>query len=164
MRSVSSLGGPCVLLPREDVDRWMTELGDAPAKDHGLYGMACTVDGWCGIIRPWETPLLIFGDEPADIYWLPRGEGGLFIRWLAANSLAQLTTFAESVAAAGNWTERLEWDAVTGDYVLMDTCAAPGDPSARIEIPLTPGKYVVESQYAESGEVMTVVTRLQLVR
>ncbi|QDU41295.1 hypothetical protein Mal4_56610 [Maioricimonas rarisocia] len=163
MQSVSSFGGPYVLLPKVTVDRWMDELGDAPAPDHGLYGMACSVDGWCGIIRPWETPLLVFGDEPADIYWLPGGEGGLFIRWLAADSLAQLTAFAESVAAAGNWTERLEWDAVTGDYVLMDTCAAPGDPSARMEIPLTPGRYAVESQYAESGEVMTVITRLQLV-
>ena len=161
MQHVSSLGGPRVLLPTQDVERWINQLGDANPSD-GLYGLACSVHGYCGIIRPWETPILVFGDLPSDIYWSPREQrGGLFIRWVGADSLEQLTKFAIGVADEGRWTERIEWDAQFTNYTLMDTCTFAGDHAAKIAIELPVGKYVVESQYAESNDVMTIVHNLR---
>ncbi len=164
MQHVSSLGGPRVLLSTRDVERWINELGDEPTPDDGLYGLACSVNGYCGIIRPWDTPILILGDDPADIYWSSKRDGGLFIRWIGADSLEQLTAFAESVADAGNWTERVEWDAQFTNYTLMDTCTFFGDDATRIAMTIRAGKYVVESRYAESDDVMTIVQRLRYAR
>ncbi|MFO1096328.1 MAG: Imm21 family immunity protein [Planctomycetaceae bacterium] len=164
MQHVTSFGGPRILLPTQDVERWIDEMGDEPTPDEGLYGLACSVDAYCGIIEPWDSPLLIFGDDPCDMFWSPHQEGGLFIRWIGADTLEQLTAFANSVADAGDWAERTEWDAQFGNYTLMDTCACPGDGQPRIEIALRAGEYVIESQYAESDDVMTIVQQLRFVR
>ncbi len=164
MQHVSSLGGPRVLLPTQDVERWINELGNEPTPDDGLYGLACSVSDYCGIIRPWDTPILIFGDDPTDIYWSPKTDGGLLIRWVGADSLEQLTAFAESVADAGNWTERIEWDAQFTNYTLMDTCTSVGDNAPRIAMTIPAGKYVIESQYAESDDVLTIVQNLRYAR
>jgi uncharacterized protein (DUF433 family) len=63
MQHVSSLGGPRVLLPTSDITRWIDELGDSSTPNRGLYGLACSIDGYCGVISPWGTPFLIFGDD-----------------------------------------------------------------------------------------------------
>jgi hypothetical protein len=164
MQHVSSRGGPRILLPTGDVERWIDELGEEPTPGVGLYGLACSINDYCGIIRPWDTPLLIFGDDPSNIYWLPNEDGGLFVRWVGADSLDQLTAFASSVADAGNWTEHIEWDAQFINYTLMDTCTFIGDDAPRIAMTIAAGKYVVESQYAEAEAVMAIVQNLRHVK
>ena len=160
----SSLGGPRVLLPSEEVELWIKQLGDNPTPDEGLYGLACSINDYCGIIRPWNTSLLVFGDDPSDIYWSPENDGGLLIRWVAASTLEELTAFAKSVAARGDWMEYIEWHAQSTNYTLMDTCSYVDDNAARIDLVLSPGKYVIESQFAEAGDVATIVQRLRTAR
>jgi len=161
MQHVSSLGGPRVLLPTQDIERWITELGDAQTPENGLYGLACSVNDYCGIIQPWDTPILIFGDDPSDMFWAPRKNGGLFIRWVGANSLEQLLDFADVVASQGNWTKQIEWDAQFINYTLMDSCTFSGDHAPRIVIDLALGRYVIESQYAESENVTAIVQQMR---
>jgi hypothetical protein len=146
------------------VDRWITELGNEPTLDAGLYRLACSVNDYCGIIRPWGAPIIVFGDLPSDIYWLPDQDGGLFIRWVGAESLEQLIAFAKAISKTNNWTEQIEWDAQSADYTLMDTCTFVGDTAPRIEINLPAGKYMIRSQYAESDNVTTIVQRLEYAR
>jgi len=164
MQHVSSLGGPRVLLPTRDVPRWISELGNEPRLDAGLYALACSVNDYCGIIRPWDTPIIVFGDDPADIYWSPDKDGGLLVRWVGAESLEQLMAFAKAVSETDIWTEQIEWDAQSADYTLMDTCTFVGDTAPRIAITLPAGKYTIKSRYAKSDNVLTIVQRLEYAR
>lgn len=164
MQHVSSLGGPRVLLPTQDVPRWIGELGNEPTPDAGLYALACSVDDYCGIIQPWGTPIIVFGDDPSDMYWSPDKDGGLFVRWVGAGSLEQLIAFAKAVSELDDWAERIEWDAQSTDYTLMDTCTFVGDTAPRVAITLPSGRYIIKSKYAESDSVMTIVQRLEYAR
>ena len=164
MQHVSSLGGPRVLLPTRDVPRWISELGNEPTLDAGLYALACSIGDYCGIIRPWDKPIIVFGDDPSDIYWLPDNDGGLLVRWVGAESLEQLIRFAKAASETDNWTEQIDWEAQSADYTLMDVCTFVGDTAPRIAITLPAGRYIIKSQYAESESVMTIVQRLEYAR
>ena len=161
MQHVSSLGGPRVLLPTQDVPRWIGELGNEPTPDEGLYALACSVDDYCGIIQPWGTPIIVFGDAPSEMYWSPDKDGGLFVRWVGAGSLEPLIAFAKAVSEMDNWAERIEWDAQATDYTLMDTCTFVGDTAPRVAITLPSGRYIIKSKYAASDSVMAIVQRLE---
>ena len=71
-------------------------LGHKPTPDAGLYALACSVNAYCAIIRPWGAPIVVFGDDPSDIYWSPDKDGGVFVRWIGAESLEQLRPLVES--------------------------------------------------------------------
>lgn len=164
MQHVSSFGGPRVLLPTSEVPRWIDEIGVAPTPEAGLYGLACSIPmggAYCGVITPWDTPLLIFGDGPDDIFYAPHEFDGLFFRWCGAESLEQLTAFAIAESGREVWDETVEFRVVDSDMTLMDTCTFEGDDGPRIQLNLRTGAYLVKSRYAESTDVMTVVHRFE---
>jgi hypothetical protein len=163
MQYVSSLGGPRVLLPTKHIARWIAELGDAPTPDGGLYRLACSVDDYCGVIALWETPLLIFGDDPADIYYSPDEFDGLFFRWVAANSLNELTEFAVAQALSESWDQITIFHATDSDMTLMDTCTFDGDSQPRIRLQLRLGSYAFKSRYSEKSDVAAIVHRLEYI-
>lgn len=149
LQEAESDGGPYVMLPSGEVERWMEAIGDEPDPDTGLYGIACAVTDYFGLIEPWGTPVGIFGDDPGPLYYEPLEVGGLFFRWIGADSEEQLREFAHSIAKGEGWQERTEWQASQTNYTVMDSCAFAGDDKSRIFLELQPGRYVVESQYAE---------------
>ena len=151
------------MLPTSDIERWIAEVGDSPNPDEGLYGLACSIDKYCGVIAPWDTPLLIFGDDPADIYFSPEHYDGLFFRWIAADALEQLTEFAIAEASGDLWDEATSFEVAVRDMTLMDTCTFAGDSAPRIKLKLRAGSYTIRSRYAESPDVMVVVHRLEYV-
>ena len=159
MQRVISLGGPLVLLPSSDVARWIYEFGDSPTPDSGLYKMACSVERYCGIITPWDTPLIIFGDEPADTYYTQQMGFHLFFRWIGAESIEQLSEFALNVARTDKWDETMTIDITTPAMTLMDTCS--NDLSPRINVSLQPGPYTMQSCYSTTSGVMAIVHKLE---
>jgi hypothetical protein len=163
MQHVSSLGGPRVMLPTSDIKRWIDELGESPSPDDGIYALACSIDDYCGVIAPWGTPLVIFGDQPSDIFYIPNHYDGLFVRWIGADSLDSLTDFAIAGANTDSWDERTEFEIVDGDMTIMDTCTYHDDNTPRIRLSLRIGKYRLYSRYAESADVITVIHRLDYV-
>jgi hypothetical protein len=163
MQYVSSLGGPRVMLPTSDVGRWNDELGESPTPDDGLYRIACSIDRYCGVISPWDTPLLIFGDDPSDIYFLPEQHDGLFFRWIGADSIEQLAAFAIDTANGDSWDEMTPFTIVDPHMTLMDACAFADDSVPRIHMKLRIGSYTIRSRYAETPDVIAVVHRLEYV-
>ena len=149
------------MLPSADVARWIDELGDSPTPDTGLYQLACSVDHYCGVISPWATPLLIFGDDPADIYFAEDEAYRLFFRWIGADSLEQLSAFAFDVARDDQWEEATSLTIRDADMTVMDTCTRDGDLSPRIQLTLKPGNYTIYSRYAEASNVMSIVHSLK---
>ena len=97
------MGGPLIVVPESSVNAWggCTEdgsvLGDADGRDD--YDRACEVEDLAGVIAvsAGANTALVLADEPAKTCFLP--EKLLFVRWLAADSEAELFTAAEAVLA-----------------------------------------------------------------
>ena len=163
MQHVSSLGGPRVMLPTSDVGRWIDELGASPTPENGLYGLARSINEYCGVIAPWGTPLLIFGDDPSDIFYIEDQYDGLLVRWVGAESLDRLVAFAIAEASTDSWDETKEIVVVDSEITIMDTCTQHHDDAPRIHLSMQIGAYKLYSRYAESSDVMTIIHRLEFV-
>ncbi|UNO43267.1 Imm21 family immunity protein [Streptomyces sp. MST-110588] len=126
---VRSRGGPLIAVPESSVNAWggCTEdgsvLGDADGRDD--YDRACEVEDWAGVIAvgAGAVTALVLADEPARTCFLP--EKLLFVRWLAADSEAELFTAAEAVLADPDtaWEDGGLW-VTDGPAVLMDSAEA----------------------------------------
>ena len=148
------------MVPNEDISQWIDLLGNEPTSEHGLYGLACSVEDYCAVIKPWGKPVLVFGDDPADMYWMPEQHGGVLFRYLAADSFSQLSHFVSGECLRGNWQEILDWEATVDQFTIMDASTYRGDDAPRISLNLKPGLYRVESKYAENDSVMTIIHRI----
>ncbi|RPK44673.1 MULTISPECIES: Imm21 family immunity protein [unclassified Streptomyces] len=126
------MGGPLIVVPESSVNAWggCTEdgsvLGDADGRDD--YDRACGVGGWAGVIAVGvaAATALDLTDEPAKRASLPRDS--LLVRWLAADSEAELFTTAEAVLADPDtaWEDGGLW-VTDGSAVLMDSAEAGAD-------------------------------------
>jgi Immunity protein 21 len=162
MQYVSTFGGPQVLLPSCDINRWIDELGaETPRPDSGLYGLACSVTDYCGVISPWGKPILVFGDIPADIYWFPNIGDGLFARWIAGGSHDDFIDFVTREALRDDWTESTDWTIVDGNLTLIDSCTFRGDERFRQELELTAGRVTISSRYAADDANICVLHRIE---
>ncbi len=139
MHRATSLGGPHVLLPTRHVERWIRELGNAPRPTSGLYGIVCEVAGLLGVVNPWEEPILVFGDEPTDIFFAADIHDGLFFRWVGADSLESLQPFAIHQSQSDVWEETLQWKVDDSDMTLMDSCIPSLDHAETIRVWLRTG-------------------------
>jgi hypothetical protein len=126
LRWVESLGGPLVAVPVSALAEWAGAVGseddDAAGDD---YERACGVDGLVGVlgVGPDGAQALVLADEPARSCYLP--ERRLFLRWLGADSDADLLAAAEGVLTdpAVVWDECGLWE-TDGDAVLIDSVSS----------------------------------------
>ena len=163
MQYVSSLGGPRVMLPTSEIGLWVDKLGASPTPDDGLYGLACSVNEYCGVISPWGTPLLIFGDQPSDIFYIPDQYDGLLVRWVGADSIERLSAFAIAEASTDAWDETNEIEIVDKEMTIMDTCTYHDDDAPRIQLAMRIGTYRLCSRFAQSSDVMAIIHRLEYI-
>ncbi|MGW5478473.1 Imm21 family immunity protein [Streptomyces sp. NPDC004008] len=129
---VKSMGGPLIVVPESSLSEWSgctddgSVLGDADGRDD--YDRACEVEDWAGVITVGAGPAtaLVLADEPATTCFLP--EKRLFVRWLAADSEAELFAGAETVLADSStaWEDAGLW-VTDGPAVLMDSAEAGAD-------------------------------------
>ncbi|WP_329164531.1 immunity 21 family protein [Streptomyces sp. NBC_01267] len=175
---VESMGGPLIVVPVSALARWggCTETGmvisDADTPDD--YDRACEVDGLAGVIAVGEdgARALILADEPASTCYLPRHHA--FLRWLAADSEADLLAVAEAVLAdpAVEWEECGTWE-TDGPAVLVDSVTAGTELNVEYPnggglpdqgpVPLPGGRWTVRAVHAEVDE-RTWVGLIQLLR
>ena len=163
MQHVSSLGGPRILLPTQDVNRWIAEVDRNIKQADGLYSLACSIDDYCSVLSPWKTQLLIFGDDPADMYHLPDEFDGLLFQWIGAESLEQLIDFAIAESRADSWDQVLTFTVTQSGMTLMDACTFAGDTATRIQLRLQLGLYTIKTRYAQGSDVMSVIHRFDYV-
>ncbi|MFJ9417241.1 Imm21 family immunity protein [Streptomyces sp. NPDC101227] len=129
---VESMGGPLIVLPVSALQDWggCTEegliIGDSDDVDD--YDRACAVEDLAAVIDAGATGAraLVLGDEPATTCYLP--ERHAFIRWLAADSDAELLAAAEMVLndPTTAWELCGYWE-TDGPSVLMDSADAGPD-------------------------------------
>jgi hypothetical protein len=97
-------------------------IGDGTIHDD--YDRACVVEGWAGVISNGPHALaLVLADEPALTCYLP--EQSTFIRWLAADSAAELIDAATAIlnGPAAGWEDCGVWE-TDGPAILMDSAHA----------------------------------------
>lgn len=126
------MGGPLIVVPESSVNAWggCTEdgsvLGDADGRDD--YDRACEVEDLAGVITVGTggATALVLADEPATTCFLPMEM--LFVRWLAADSAAELFEAVEAVLADPNtaWEDGGLW-VTDGPAILMDSAEAGAD-------------------------------------
>ncbi|MFF4345699.1 Imm21 family immunity protein [Kitasatospora sp. NPDC001540] len=130
---VSSMGGPLIVVPVSALQYWggCTENGmiisDSDQPDD--YDRACEADGLAevvGLRGRSNVSALVLGDQPATTCYLP--EQRAFVRWLAADSDAELLAAAEVALndPATPWEECGLWE-TDGPAVLMDSAEAGKD-------------------------------------
>ncbi|WP_246338871.1 Imm21 family immunity protein [Streptomyces lunaelactis] len=128
---VQSMGGPLIVIPASALDQWggSTEdgviVGGTAIPDD--YDRACDVEGWAGVISIGiGRAALVLADEPATTCYLP--EQNAFLRWLAADSDAELLEAARAVLddPATDWEDCGTWE-TDGASVLMDSAEAGAD-------------------------------------
>lgn len=123
------MGGPLIVVPVSALAAWRggTETGflagDATTPDD--YDRACAVDDLAGVISVGDNgaQALVLADEPATSCFLH--EHRAFLRWLAADSEAELKAAARAVLAdaATQWEECGTWVS-DGPATLMDSAEA----------------------------------------
>ncbi|MFF2570976.1 Imm21 family immunity protein [Streptomyces sp. NPDC058084] len=130
---VESMGGPLIVVPVSALHQWggCTEdgviVGGTDEPDD--YDRACAVEEYAEAISLGDAraaSALVLGDEPATTCYLP--EQRIFLRWLAADSDAELLATAEAVLSdlATPWEDCGVWE-TDGPAVLMDSAEAGKD-------------------------------------
>lgn len=143
---VDSGGGPLVVVPETVLAFWTGADGEETASD---YDRACEA-GHVGLLPVGDCAALVLGDEPASTAFLP--EDGLFVRWLAAPSEADLLAGVPEALRIAQWSPDTRWN-VHGPVWLFDA-ARPGEAEAgagRVRITLDPGRYAVRAAQAQPG-------------
>lgn len=172
------MGGPLIVIPVSALAAWRgcTETGvmagDATAPDD--YDRACALDDLAGVIPVGENGAraVVLADEPATSCYL--SEHGTFLRWLTADSEAELKAAAEAGLAdpATEWEECGTWVS-DGPAVLMDSAVAGSDLNteypgggmpAQAPVPLPAGRWRVRATdiKADAGNRVGLVQLLPI--
>ncbi|ANN18975.1 hypothetical protein SD37_27365 [Amycolatopsis orientalis] len=156
---VESLGGPLIVVPVSALAHWKGSL-EGGEDD---YDRACAVNALAGALPVGGTTGLVLGDEPATTCYLPCHRA--FLRWLAADSEADLLAEAERVLAdsATPWEDCGLWE-TDGPAVLMDSVTAgaelgvefpAGGKPEQAEVPIEEGRFRVRAVHTD-GEAAWV--------
>ncbi|MFG3227359.1 Imm21 family immunity protein [Kitasatospora sp. NPDC048194] len=168
---VESMGGPLIAVPVSALAHWhgCTEsgmvIGDGDDLDD--YDRACEVEGLAGVIAVGNEGArgLVLADEPASSFYMPEHQA--FVRWLGANSEADLIAAAQAVLAdpTTEWEDCGVWE-TDGPAVLMDSVTAGADLGVEFPnggglpeqapVPLGPGSWMVRAVHASPTEHISV--------
>ncbi|MEY9873288.1 hypothetical protein ABH931_002770 [Streptacidiphilus sp. MAP12-33] len=168
---VESMGGPLIVVPVSALAKWHGCTGSGMVVGSGDllddYDRACEVDDLAGVIAVGEDGAegLVLGDEPASSFYL--AEHQAFVRWLGADSEADLIAAAQAVLADSTteWDECGVWN-TDGPAVLMDSVTAGaelgieypngGGTPAQAPVVLPPGSWLVRAVHASPFEDTSV--------
>ncbi|MGW6357954.1 immunity 21 family protein [Streptomyces sp. NPDC055092] len=168
---VESMGGPLIAVPVSVVDGWRgcTEsgivIGDGDVSDD--YDRACEVDGLAGVIAIGDEGArgLVLADEPATTCYLPEHQA--FVRWLGADSQADLIAAAKAVLTnpTTQWEKCGAWE-TDGPAVLMDSVTdgaeldveypIGGGLPEQAPVPIPPGRWTVRAVHASPNDSTSV--------
>lgn len=153
---VQSNGGPLLLLARSLLPEWGGSLrgtkgmdakfrwtGEGPATD---YDRACDIKDYTGLIPVGCGHALVLGDEPLLTCWWPdeTGDGGLFVRWVCADS-DQFLQHLQGLVDVRFTSSPHVLEVVEPEHRLFDAAVSGADvkPNNGVLVELEPGSYEV---------------------
>jgi hypothetical protein len=136
---------------------------NAPAGERSDYGRACAV-GEVGSLDMKGGAALVLGDDPLRTTWLPRVQGGMFVRWVAAQDEASAIA-ATDAGADATWTPTgCTFTTAGGEHVLFPASLTGADAgkqgSESLRFELREGDYNVSSAMLEQSNATVLVYRL----
>ncbi|MER7211996.1 Imm21 family immunity protein [Streptosporangium sp. NPDC000239] len=158
---VTTLGGPHIVIPESVCRYWNGVPEDYPNDDddEGDYGRAGEVDGYIGLIDVGPDKALVLGDYPAGTTFLPGHN--IFVRWIAADSDADILQAATNMVGSAQWEEELVWD-IREPVILFDSVHGydyiRSEEHLRVDLP--PGRYTVRAAYAQTEAADMVIVQL----
>lgn len=150
--------GPLVLVRKALLDFWCGV--DAPAGQRSDYGRACGVSE-IGCLDMKGGTALVLGDEPLRTTWLPKPQGGMFVRWIAGDdetsALAALETGADAT-----WTPTgCSFTTAGGEHVLFPAAETGANAATEcLKLELREGDYDVLCAVLDGGSASVLVYRL----
>ncbi|MFF3351094.1 Imm21 family immunity protein [Streptomyces sp. NPDC002917] len=168
---VESMGGPLIVVPVSALSQWGGSTKEGALAGSGAvvddYDRACDVDDLAALIAVGSsgTQALLLADEPATSCYLE--EHHAFLRWLAADSEADLLAAAEAVLTdpATVWEDCGTWE-IDGPAILMDSAEAGADlnieyPNGgglpeQAHVPLSPGRWTVRAVHTWDDDLASV--------
>ena len=132
----------------------------APAGERSDYGRACAV-GEVGSIEIKGGHVLVLGDDPLRTTWVPKPQGGMFVRWVAAEDEAAAMAAVDAGADA-TWTPTGCTFTTAGGVHLLFPASVSGSDATRecLAFELKEGDYNVTSAMLEQGDSTVLVYRL----
>ena len=161
---MESEGGPLLVAPMSEVAHWGGSSGDdGPVETWGDHGRACSVKGDVGLVDVGGQQALVLGDEPASTAYL--ADERLFLRWVAADSEAELIEVARRARRSGvQWDEDedLLWN-IHGPVVLFESWSSGTEiePDNHLVIDIEPGCYRVRAASLNDHRTGGVLVQLQ---
>ncbi len=164
---VESLGGPLIIVPVSALAHWKGSAEEADGLDD--YDRACEVNALAAPLPVGEAQGLVLGDEPATTCYLP--EHRAFLRWLAADSEADLLAEAERLLAdpATPWEDCGIWE-TDGPAVLMDSVTAgaelgveypAGGTPEQAEVAIEEGCFTLRAVHTQGDSAWVGLVQLQ---
>jgi len=151
--------GPLVVVRKTLLDSWRGV--NAPAGESSDYGRACTVDE-LGCVDIKGGVALVLGDDPLRTTWIPKPQGGMFVRWVTADDEAAAIA-ATDTGADATWTPTgCTFTTAGGAHVLFAASAAGTDVTSEggLTFDLREGEYSVSSAMLEQRTASVLVYRL----
>jgi hypothetical protein len=143
---ISSAGGPLVLCTAAAAKAWQGV--------HGAdYDLACSVDGYLGVVEQHGHQYLVFADEPLETTLVEEGEGLAVVQWEYCDSM---THALELLAALPEQLEPLapivDFELASDGAILFDSGAPGGDIRQAMRLSLPASRYAVSTgAYAGPG-------------
>jgi hypothetical protein len=167
---INSAGGPLLLLEENSINDWAGVFnpltGEAePERDDTDYARAGQVEGYLGQIPVRATTALVLWGEPAATTWIPASEGGgMFVRWMAAESERELLDWLPRIPDTAFRSDG-QFTVHEGRLILFDSALAGRKVKARpteyLSIDLNPGTYQISTaSYERDDPAWVVVHRL----
>ena len=150
--------GPLVVVRKSLLGYWRGL--NVPGGERSDYGRACAI-GEVGCIDIRGGGVLVLGDDPLRTTWLPKPQGGMFVRWVAASDEAAAIAATESGADA-TWTPTgCTFTTAGGEHLLFPASQAGEDTTQeRLAFELREGEFAVSSAMLEDGDATVLVYRL----
>jgi hypothetical protein len=149
--------GPLVVVRKVLLDFW--QGAEAVAGERSDYGRACAV-GEIGCVEMKGGSALVLGDDPLRTTWIAKPQGGIFVRWVAADDEAAAIAATE-VGADATWSPTgCSFTTGGGAHVLF-AASVPGRDAMResLTFDLREGDYDVTSAMLEQGTASVIVYR-----
>jgi hypothetical protein len=156
MKWVESLGGPLILLPTEKMVNW---FGDAGPRNSQVshYGLACSVKDYCGTIQIGGAQAFVVADEPLPTTWVKTGKGGQLVRWIAAETEAELLETAGTIKKDEYLDSVIEYESTVGPHSLFDSVYSGSEAKESITIEIQSNRTKIATYFAKTGNVWLVV-------
>lgn len=143
-----------MVIPAASLGRW-TGVG----AEESDFDRACDAGDYLETIPFAGAEALVLGDDPFPTAFLaaPTFGGGFLIRLLWGDD-TERSIGAVQALDPGDWSaESLSFDAGDGSLVLFDAASAGAAILHRVEIPLGPGRYAIDSANVQPDESLCLL-------